>query len=70
MKETRLHHLTQQVERLSEKAESTGYFNTSESKYFASQMALLKGIIRGEKAVQNNQVFSNKEALQRLSKWM
>lgn len=70
MNATPLHYLTQEVERLNEEAQTTSSSNTFESKYHAEQMALLKGIMRGEKAVQNNHVFSNSEAMQRLSKWM
>jgi hypothetical protein len=70
MKATPLHYLTQEVERLSEKAQSNSSSNTSESKNHAEQMALLKGIMRGEKAVQNNHFFSKSEIKLRLSKWM
>jgi hypothetical protein len=70
MKATPLHYLTQEVESLSQEAQTTSSSNTSELKYHAEQMALLKGIMRGEKAVQNNHVFSNSESKLRLSKWM
>lgn len=70
MKATPLHYLTQEVERLTEEAQTTSSSKTSELKYHAEQIALLKGIMRGEKAIQNNQVFSKSETKLRLSKWM